>query len=317
MIGSLEIEWRTLDSSSWSPNPGEWSHSGIAVLPDGRIVFAEPGVGNLVFLEESSGERARMETPTLVNHGILFARRNGREGLWLADPGTETSTGQLAWLDLQSQTFEIVERPAPTWRPTSTAVVTDDLHRDDLWVADGYGDHLLYRFSADGRIDVFDGSVTGQRFDCPHGVAIDRRGDDELVVVADRGNRRLVFFEPDGTFVRVVTDDLLTSPSSIAQRRGDLLVTDLYGALLAVDELDNVRSLVGDGRGERRPGWPNALSHGEPVRPALIDGVLNSPHGVAVAASCDVYLTEWVLGGRQTHLHFKRYAASPSASRIV
>ncbi|MCA4132583.1 hypothetical protein [Arthrobacter sp. M4] len=244
-----------------------------------------------------------LATPTLVNHGITLARRSGRDGLWLADPGTASSAGQLAWLDLGTGVFEILEPPAPSWRPTSAAVVTaSGPWQDDLWVSDGYGDGLVYRHTAYGWTEAIDGGETGLQFNCPHGIAIDRRGPDSLVVIADRGNRRLVFLEPGGKFVRAVTHELMTSPSSIAQCGDDLLVTDLFGAVLAVDESDGVRSLIGDSRGEPAPGWPNANSDSEPVRPELIDGVLNSPHGIAIANAHDIYVTEWVLGGRQIHL---------------
>lgn len=301
MTGTQVSEWHAL----WADGPAshEWSHSGIAVLNDGRVVFAAPGEGSLVFLDERTGQWSRLATPTSVNHGIQATERSGRDGLWLADPGTPDRPGQLVWLDLLAGTFDAVPAPSPAWRPTSSAVVTArGPHEGEVWIADGYGESFVYLLRADGRIDVFDGTATGQRFDCPHGVVIDDRGPEPLVVVADRRNRRLVFLDLDGRPVRTVADELLTSPSSIARRGPDLLVTDLFGALLAVDERDRVRALLGDGRGERAPGWPNALRDGDRVPPPLVEGVLNSPHGIAVAPSGEVYLTEWMLGGRQTRL---------------
>lgn len=314
MTGTQASEWRAL----WTDGPTsyDWSHSGIAVLKDGRVVFAPPGEGCLVFLDERTGQWSRLATPTSVNHGIQATERSGRDGLWLADPGTMAHPGQLVWLDLHARTFDAVPAPSPTWRPTSSAVVTaPGPHEGEMWITDGYGAHLVYLLRADGRIDAFDGTATGQRFDCPHGVAIDDRDREPLVVVADRGNRRLVFLDLEGEPVRTVADELLTSPSSIARRGPDLLVTDLFGALLAVDERDRVRSLLGDGRGERAPGWPNALLDGDPVPPPLVEGVLNSPHGIAVAPSGDVYLTEWMLGGRQTRLALGPHAAASSRTR--
>ncbi|HEY4266815.1 MAG TPA: hypothetical protein VGM94_01355 [Galbitalea sp.] len=310
-VPTWEILWPEGGASA------EWSHSGIAELPSGEIVFAEPGGRALVFLDRESGATRRVATPTEDNHGILYTELERSGSLWLADPGTagdpaepqSAVDGQVLRMALPGGELDVVQQPGIAayadrpWRPTSVAVVTErGAHYGDVWVADGYGESLVHRFAADGSVRTFDGASTGARFDCPHGIAIDTRGEVPVVVIADRNNRRLVFLTLDGDHMRTVVDDLITSPSSIAMRGGDLVVTELDGALLSVDERDDVFAIIPRTGEHDRAGWPNAAVGGELVRPDVFFGQLNSPHGVAVGADGSIYLTEWFFGGRQIRL---------------
>ena len=77
----------------------------------------------------------------------------------------------------------------------------------DLYVADGYGQNWMHRFSANG--DLLNswggtGSEPGQ-FDTPHCVKIDPR---ERVLVIDRGNQRIQVFDKAGALLDVWSDVL-------------------------------------------------------------------------------------------------------------
>jgi hypothetical protein len=52
------------------------------------------------------------------------------------------------------------------------------------------------------------------------------------------------------------------------------------------------------------PGWPNRLdARGIPARTdRLVPGKFNSPHGVGVDADGNLYVAEWLIGGRLTKL---------------
>ncbi|WP_394771615.1 hypothetical protein [Lacisediminihabitans sp.] len=296
--------WTTLVTGD---SDDRWMHSGVGVLSDGRVVFAEPGGGALVILDEATGDSTRVPTGTADAHGISVLRDPAGDQVWIADPGPGADAGQLIRVALDGSVVDRVVEPGRAgagerWKPTSSAVVTDGPHTGDLWIADGYGQSLVHLVRADGETFTLDGTSASVRFDCPHGVAIDERGSEPLVVVADRGNRRVVFFDLDGGFVRTVADPVMTSPSSLAVRGDDLLVTDLFGALLRIDSHDAVHAVVPSANAQDRAGWPNRVSQGETVRPDLRDGILNSPHGIAVSDSGDVYLTEWMFGGRVVRL---------------
>ncbi len=89
----------------------------------------------------------------------------------------------------------------PFCQPTDLAVSPSG----DLYVCDGYGNYLVHRFSADGKLLKTwgePGSGPGQ-FALPHRVGIDKKG---VIYVADRNADRIQLFSPDGEFITMWTD---------------------------------------------------------------------------------------------------------------
>ena len=91
-----------------------------------------------------------------------------------------------------------VKRAAgPFHRVTNVAV----LPNGDMYIADGYGNARVHKFSKEGKL-LFSwgepGSGPGQ-FMLPHGIAVDSAG---LVYVADRENSRVQIFKPKGEYLR-------------------------------------------------------------------------------------------------------------------
>jgi hypothetical protein len=278
-------------------NSTEWLHSAIAVLGDGRLVYGAVGGGALVIQNERSDAKRVVRVPLAAAHGIVAVAGNGDETLWVADPGPEGGAGQVLQLSLEGRTLTRVVPPPRAasggWRPTAVVPAPDGV----LWIADGYGQSVLYRLMPDGRIDVLE-SAAGLAFDCPHDLLVDTRDVEPRMAVADRGNRRIVFLHLDGSLDRVVADERLRAPSCLAVRGDELLVTELLGAIISVDRADRVAVRAGIVHDEVRPGFPNRVVDGETVAPVLVDGMLNSPHGIGVTDSGVVYVTEWVFGGR-------------------
>jgi hypothetical protein len=69
------------------------------------------------------------------------------------------------------------------------------------------------------------------------------------------------------------------------------------------DLAGNVEILIPSIKPERGEGWPNQIKDGESVAPDVIDGAVNSPHGVAVNSSGTVFFTEWYFGGRVVRIY--------------
>jgi hypothetical protein len=219
--------------------------------------------------------------------------------IWICDPGAQ-APGQVVQINLDGKILRTIKQPVRSsdeqdkWRPTSIALAANG----DIWMGDGYGLSLVHVVRANGIIETFDGSSSGIKFDCPHGVAIDTRESVNRIAVADRSNKRVLYFKEDGTFIRSVSAPIMTSPSSLAVRGNDLLVTDLFGAILAIDLDDQVRAILPTSNVNTREGWPNKMSGADSVAPDVFEGMLNSPHGITVSVRGEVYFTERYLGGR-------------------
>lgn len=286
----------------------EWSHSGVAVTHAGSIIVSTPGNGELSIIDRLDGVTT-VECGDGIYHGMATDPDRGSNRIWLADIGVVPEAAGLRLYDVDSASLSD-ESPLSDdtssvtgWRPTSVAVERSVAHPDGaiVWVADGYGNSRVHRIEA-GRVTLtLDGRESGTAFDCPHGIAIDDRDGRNLIVVADRGNKRLVWFRDDGQFVRELRHDLITSPSSLVVVSDRLIVTELFGAIIAVTSHDEVIDLVPRSTRSREGGWPNEGELTNPRRPKLVTGQVNSPHGIASTAH-GVVFTEWLIGGRTVHL---------------
>jgi hypothetical protein len=89
-----------------------------------------------------------------------------------------------------------------------------------------------------------------------------------------------------------------------------MVVTDFTAGRLTILTRDGelVEHLFASGRSPDEDAWPNTRdADGTIVRPPLEPGVVNSPHTLAADRDGNLYLTEWLIGGRLTKL--ARYRA--------
>ena len=85
---------------------------------------------------------------------------------------------------------------APFSHPTDVAVGLNG----DIYVADGYGNMMVHRFSADGKLKKsWGGFGTGPgQFTTPHGINVLADG---RLLVGDRENDRIQVFDPEGNYL--------------------------------------------------------------------------------------------------------------------
>ena len=104
----------------------------------------------------------------------------------------------------------------------------------DLFVADGYGNSTVHRFSAEGKhLSTWGtpGAGPGQ-FSTPHGIWV---GPDQRVYVCDRENNRVQLFSPEGDFITQWTD--FSHPMDIwMNTQGRVFVTDQVPRLSVLDQ---------------------------------------------------------------------------------
>lgn len=174
-----------------------------------------------------------------------------------------------------------VDPPDRFDRPTNVAFARNG----DVYVADGYNNARVARFSADGR---YLGSW-GERgfgrgqFNTPHGIATDGEG---RVYVADRENARIQVFEADGTWRAEWKGGGLGRPWAVAYGADGFLYVVDGGDQDPSNPRGHVLRLDREGRIVDR--WSTA-GRGE--------GQIDWGHGVAVGPDGSVYVVD-VQGGR-------------------
>lgn len=143
-------------------------------------------------------------------HHLVYRFTMMGELLGSFGPGRPSDTGMdTSIADFTERTASVECSAGPFNHPTALAVGPDST----LYVADGYGNARIHRYSPDFElIDSWGepGSGPGE-FRVPHGVCVDGDG---RVLVADRENDRVQIFDADGRYLDMWTD--LHRPTDIA-----------------------------------------------------------------------------------------------------
>jgi hypothetical protein len=272
---------------------------GVVALPDGDImVFCQAQPAVLRFsaagqLKNAWGDRFGGA------HGMTLVFDGDVPALWL----TDQNSGEVVKTTLDGRVLLSLSRPrlpiyegsgkfAPTW-----VAVNEERHggNGDIWLTDGYGSNMIHRYAKSG---AYLSSINGTEgnagaFACPHAVAFIQRPAGPELYIADRGNRRVQVYDADGRFKKSFGQDFLTSPCAFSQHNGKLYIPELYARLTILDEQDKPIIHLGENAAARQsPEWPNLPST------QIVPGKFNSPHGIAVNRAGDVFITEWILGGR-------------------
>ncbi|MET0293129.1 MAG: 6-bladed beta-propeller [Steroidobacteraceae bacterium] len=165
--------------------------------------------------------------------------------------------------------------------------------RGELFVADGYGNARVHHFSADGELIRSWGSVgTGPgEFHLPHGIALDREGN---VIVCDRENDRLQFFDRNGRYLDQWTD-VLRPTDVLVGADGLVYVSELWrpaergqGSFMHGAPAHDLpgRVSVFDGAGRVVARW------GADSERRSAPGNFIAPHGLALDSKGSLYVAE-------------------------
>jgi hypothetical protein len=217
----------------------------------------EPPV--LVFDPDGAFVRSYGRGAIFDAHGISI---DHSDRVWIADRDAH----QIVVFNLEGEPIlRIGERHAPRWtapfnHPARAAVALDG----EIYVADGYGNAQIHRFSPQGEWRASFGQV-GQgpgEFMTPHSIIVDRQN---RLVVCDRENDRVQLFEREGRFLAEWRG--LCRPMDLCERDD--------GVILVTDQVPSVNAFAPNG--ER-------VGRGRPS--------LNGAHGIALGAGGEIYLAE-------------------------
>ncbi len=161
----------------------------------------------------------------------------------------------------------------------------------------GTGTSYVVHYDRDGRyLNTFGGgrgNAAGE-LNCPHGIEIDTRSGSEEVLVADRSNHRLQYFDLAGSHLRFSTGVDLPCHFDIF-RDGTLLVPDLAARVSLFDASNRLIGHMGVGSDDYRE--RRLLDRGH-----FPEGQFVCPHGACFDHRGNIFVVEWVEIGRITFL---------------
>ncbi|HKR82802.1 MAG TPA: hypothetical protein VJS37_01435 [Terriglobales bacterium] len=179
------------------------------------------------------------------------------------------------------------------WRLTAAVPAPDG----SIFIANGYGDSRIFRFDKSGNYKgsfAEKGKLAGQ-LDCSHGLTLDPRYDQPLLLICDRENRRLCHFDLDGKYVRTVTEHL-RRPCQVSLQGDYALVSELEGRVTILDR-DNVPvAFLGDN--PEKTQWAKYELDPHDIHA----GVFSAAHGCFMDSEVNIFVSDWNQTGRVTKL---------------
>jgi hypothetical protein len=322
-IGSVAPYIRASDKSGNRPpvvGAGDYQYEAIhdwGELPAGHVYGNTHGVavdaqGN-VHIKHTVGKDATIEDAVVVfdadgkfvrswgkeykggAHGLHLRREGGEEFFYLCDFrrhlfAKTTLDGKELWRKWAPEQCNGYTNP-DEFNPTNIAVAPDG----DFYVADGYGKSFIHQYDRDAKyIRSFAGKgKEAGKTDCPHGLMVDLRGEKPVLVVADRGNRRLQNFTLDGRHINFVVDEM-HAPCHFHTRGEVMVLPDLESRVTLLDKDNKLITHLGPG-----PGYQGLR---DKTRDHFIPGQFVAPHSAYFDHDGNIFVVEWVEVGRVTKL---------------
>ncbi len=320
IVGSGEHTYRCVhhwgrDSLPSTHDYGNASH-GVTIDKQGMIYITHTGRPDSVYVFDPEGRfvkslagfhAARSKDSSVASgHGIDIRDEDGEEFLYLAAANTGMSfakitlDGEVVWQRLKDEIFEHADfaaRKDLRFRPTNTSFRPDG----GYYLGDGYGSNYLYEYNSDDEfVRAIGGTGTSNgQFRTPHGQWLDARDGTPKLVVADRANARLQWFDMDGQHVR--TQDGFLFPADIDTQGDLMLVPDLHARITILDKENNPIAQLGDDQQ-----WRSRVLDGKEKMRASPEkwqaGKFIHPHDACFDTEGNIFVAEWVRGGRVTKL---------------
>jgi len=299
-------QWAKIPITDSSVNG--WAHNDMVVSKNGDIIGFHQADPTMLIFDHQGNVKKRIDVEVNNAHGMAIVNEAEDEFIWMAD----NTTGKVLKVSMDGTTAMSISPPDieayvnGKYSPTSVAINEVQFGGNgDIWVADGYGQSYIHRYDSTGNyIASINGAERdGGKFEQPHGIWIDTRKSVNELYIADRANGRVQVYDLEGNFIRTFGrepgKDWLHSPSAFAVSGELMFVAELRGSRVTIlDQEDNLIGYIGENSGAflRLEGWPNV------PQDTLEKGMFNSPHGIAADKQGNVFISDWLIGGRITKL---------------
>lgn len=290
-------DWVYKTVLNWGHIPGQEhigsTHGGVAVDKSGKIYVSTDGPNGIIVYQPDGTFIKSWGEPSRRFHSLAIHEENGKEFLYAA------GGKRVCKLDLDGKiVFQLDNKPGSADRPWTNATAVDVTPDGTIFVADGYGTNLIYKYSQDGQfLGKFGapGDLPGQFRTC-HGLTVDARNPEKpLLIVCDRENLRLQVLDTNGHVIAIPITGL-RRPCATAIRGDKLLVAELAGRAVLLDKDFKILSELGD-----NPVVEQRANFGVPPKDWK-EGVFTAPHGCAIDYDGNLYIQDWNKWGRITKL---------------
>lgn len=241
-------------------------------------------------------------------HGLDVRREPEGEFLYHCDINRcrtvkTTLTGEAVWTRGYPRDVPSYGAEPINFVPTNIAFAPNG----EYFVSDGYGSSHVLHYTREGKFVREIGQPGSRAADAvpgdgdlkePHGLWVDTRGSEPVLVVCDRGNRRLQVFSLDGHHRRTVKSEQLRMPCHLHTRGEWMLCPDLDSQVCILDRDYRVVAQLADGQAANgRVG-----SRRSQARTAFTPGQFITPHDAIFLQNGDILVAEWLPIGRITLL---------------
>ncbi len=229
-------------------------------------------------------------------HGLYWSKEPGGEFLYwtenVAAPRGRPKIGARVYkTDLQGKILYTLgpgvkesssSAPFSFTNPTDVAVAPNG----DIYVVDGYGSQLVFRFDKDFKHLKTIGGKGGNhgKFNVCHGVWVNTLRREPELYIADRANNRIEVYSLELEYKRSLPDYRL--PCCFYQHAGHIYVPELGARVSIMDDNDKLVARLGDGDGIKAA---EIRSHPDKFA---------TPHALTVDSHGDLYVIEWLDWGR-------------------
>jgi hypothetical protein len=287
ILGSGRFRYRVVDD--WAKPPAGWDFVEVTDVGvdrrDNVYVFSRSPHPMMVFDRDGNFLRSWGEGLFVHPHGLHMGPD---DTVFLTDDGDHTV--RKCTLDGKVlMTIGVPGKPAPfmSGDPFHRCTHTAHSPRGDIFVADGYGNARVHKYSPDGKLVCSWGGpgVGPGEFNLVHNICCDADG---WVYVADRENHRVQVFDGNGKYetywhnlhrpCALYTDgakDPLFYVGELGPALGlNLRYPNLGPRLSIVDGKGNLLARLGDSGAGLKPGQ------------------FVAPHGIAIDSRGDIYVGE-------------------------